>query len=104
MYAVVSLEPSDTWLSLKCSPENFATLIERPGVIPAPYLARSQWVALEAETALARAEVRSLLTEAHALIFAKLPKKMQSQLAATSKRRGRLRASCRKRKMRAKNT
>jgi len=93
----VSLEPDDTWLSFKCSPENFATLTERLGIIPAPYMARAKWVALETETALARAEVQSLLAEAHALIFAGLPKKIQSQLATMPKRRGRARRAARKR-------
>jgi len=86
MYAVASLEPDDTWLSFKCSAENFPELIERPGVIPAPYMARAQWVALETETALPRAELQALLAEAHALIFAKLPKKIQSQLSTPPKR------------------
>src|SRR5579863_3410600 len=65
MYAVVSLEPDDTWLSFKCSPEEFAALTELPGVIPAPYLARAQWVALETDRALPRAEIKRLLAEAH---------------------------------------
>lgn len=86
MYAVVSLEPGDTWLSFKCSDENFADLTGRPGVIPAPYMARAQWVALETETALPRTEIQRLLGEAHALIFAKLPKKTQSQLTASPRR------------------
>jgi len=83
MYAVVSLEPDETWLSFKSSPEDFAALTERPGVVPAPYLARAQWVALETETALPRAELQRLLATAHSLIFAKLPKRTQSQLAAS---------------------
>jgi len=86
MYAVASLEPGDTWLSFKCSDENFAELIERPGVVPAPYMARAQWVALETETAFPRAELQGLLARAHKLIFAKLPKKIQSQLSAPQKR------------------
>lgn len=86
MYAVVSLEPGDHWISFKCSAENFAALTELPGVIPAPYMARAQWISLETETALHRAEIQRLLAEAHALIFAKLPKKTQSQLASSTKR------------------
>lgn len=86
MYAVASLEPGETWLSFKCSSENFAELIERPGIVPAPYMARAQWIALESGAALPRAELQSLLAEAHALIFAKLPKKTQSQLSAPPKR------------------
>jgi predicted DNA-binding protein (MmcQ/YjbR family) len=75
IYAVVSLEPGDHWLSFKSSPDDFATLVERPGIIPAPYLARAQWVALETENAAPRAEIKRMLTQAHDLIFAKLPKK-----------------------------
>ena len=37
MFAVTPLEPARVWLSLKCEAEEFAELIERPGVIPAPY-------------------------------------------------------------------
>src|SRR5712692_7062625 len=44
MYAVVALEPGDHWLSFKSTPEEFADLVERHGVIPAPYLARAHWV------------------------------------------------------------
>ena len=85
MYAVVALEPrerGETWMSFKCGAEEFATLIERPGIIPAPYLARAQWVALEAGDALSRDEVRRLLSEAHSLIFAKLPNSVQKKLSA----------------------
>ena len=84
MYAVVALEPGDHWISFKCSPDDFASLVERPGVIPAPYLARAQWVALETENALPRAETKLLLSGAYALILAKLPKKTQARLLARS--------------------
>ena len=83
MFAVGSLEPQDgVWVSFKTAPEEFATLIEIPGVIPAPYLARAQWVALETEDALPAAELERLLRRAYDLIFAKLPKKKQAELAA----------------------
>jgi predicted DNA-binding protein (MmcQ/YjbR family) len=81
MYAVAALEPREHWLSFKCAADNFAELVERPGIVPAPYLARAQWVALETPSALSREEIKRLLARAHALIFAKLPKKMQALLA-----------------------
>jgi predicted DNA-binding protein (MmcQ/YjbR family) len=87
MYTVVSLEPDETWISFKCSAEEFAALVERPGIIPAPYLARAQWVALETEDALSRDEIRRLLAEAHALIFAKLPKRTQLALSGSDEAR-----------------
>jgi len=93
MYAVVALEPREHWISFKCSAEEFAALTERPGIIPAPYLARAQWVALEVEDALSRDEMRRLLTDAHALIFAKLPKSEQKRLSAAPARKRRDKSS-----------
>src|SRR5947209_19249179 len=58
MYAVTPLEPAPVCLSFKCSPEDFADLTERPGIIPAPYMARAQWVALESDDALTAAELK----------------------------------------------
>ena len=82
MFAVTSLEPAKVCLSFKCSPENFAELIERPGIIPAPYMARAQWVALESDDALSAAEIKRYLRQSYELVFAKLTKKMQSELSA----------------------
>jgi predicted DNA-binding protein (MmcQ/YjbR family) len=82
MYAVANLEPGDHWLSLKCSDEEYPELIERPGIFPAPYLARAHWIALESETTLRRSELQELLKCGHALVIAKLPKRRQAELAA----------------------
>jgi predicted DNA-binding protein (MmcQ/YjbR family) len=57
-------------------------MIERSGINPAPYLARAHWVAIESEDTLPRAEMQQLLSRAHAIVFAKLPKKTQAALAA----------------------
>ncbi len=80
MYAMVVLEPAKVWLSFKCTPEEFGELTDLPGVIPAPYLARAQWVALTTESALPPAEIKRLLRQAHDLVFAKLPRKMQTAM------------------------
>src|SRR3954467_11959253 len=77
MFAVTSLEPAAVCLSFKCSPEDFADLTERPGIIPAPYLARAQWVALESGDALSTDELKRYLRRAYDIIFAKLPKKLR---------------------------
>jgi predicted DNA-binding protein (MmcQ/YjbR family) len=80
MYAVVPLEPGYNFMSFKCSPETFAELIERVGIVPAPYLARAHWVALETANALAPAEVKRLVRQGYELVLAKLPKKTQAML------------------------
>jgi predicted DNA-binding protein (MmcQ/YjbR family) len=82
MFAVAPLESMQVQLCFKCSDEDFADLIERPGIIPAPYLARAHWVALESESALPGPELERLLHQAHSLIVAKLPKKLQARLLA----------------------
>jgi predicted DNA-binding protein (MmcQ/YjbR family) len=86
IFAILALEPSDRWLSFKCTPEDFADLTERPGIIPAPYLARAQWVALETESALPAAELKRLLRKAYDTIAAKLPRKTQAALRSPSPR------------------
>lgn len=88
IFAVTVLEPAPVWLSFKCSPENFVELTERSGIIPAPYLARAQWVALETRDALPPEELALLLRESYDLVVAKLPRKTRYALsqANTSRR------------------
>jgi predicted DNA-binding protein (MmcQ/YjbR family) len=76
MFAVTRLEPAKVWLSLKANPEHFAELTERPGIIPAPYLARAKWIALESADAVPDAELSQLLRESYELVRAKLPRKI----------------------------
>lgn len=86
MFAIVALEPGDVWISFKCSPEQFGELTERAGVIPAPYLSRAHWVALESEDALSTTELKGLLRQAYAIVREKLPRKTQDQLRKTGVR------------------
>ncbi len=81
MYATLVLEPHAVCLAFKCTPEDFDELIERPGIIPAPYAARQKWVALESFDAMQRKELEPRLKKAYDLIFAKLPKKTQRELS-----------------------
>ena len=73
----VLLSPEGNGLSFKCTPEQFAELIEIEGIIPAPYLARNHWVSLTRLDALPRAEVRRRIRESYELVRSKLPKKTQ---------------------------
>jgi len=80
MFAVMNLEPGATALSFKCSLDEFQELSERPGCLPAPYLARAQWIALERLDALPAREVHRLLRQSYDLVVAKLPKKARESL------------------------
>ncbi len=85
MFAVIGLEAaSDHCLSLKCTPEKFAELIEEDGINPAPYVARYHWVALERFDALSEKELKALLRTAYDLVLAKLPKKLRAELEGKS--------------------
>lgn len=81
IFVIAALEPGGNFLSLKSSPEEFVELIERPGIIPAPYMARAHWVALETSRSLEAAELRQRLRRAYDLVFEKLPKKTRAQLS-----------------------
>jgi predicted DNA-binding protein (MmcQ/YjbR family) len=96
MFAHAVLEPAPVWLSFKTSPDNFFELTERPNIIPAPYLARAKWIALETKDALSSAELSALIREAYDIIVAKLPKKTSDSLTAAKPPRSKLRRRKRK--------
>src|SRR5436853_2748899 len=81
MFAATPLEPAPVFLSFKAEPESFAELTERPNIIPAPYLARAQWVALQTRDALPAEELARLLRESYDMVFAKLPKKARDTVS-----------------------
>ena len=83
MFAVAPLEVAPVRLSFKCTPENFLELCERPGIIPAPYMARAQWVALETLNAVSESELRDLLMQSYQLVWERLPKKRREALSGT---------------------
>lgn len=89
MFAITPLEPAPVWLTFKASEESFVDLTERPGIIPAPYLARAKWVALETRDALPPDELAQLLRLSYDLVSAKLPVKTRAALAhpETAKRK-----------------
>jgi predicted DNA-binding protein (MmcQ/YjbR family) len=79
MFAIVNLEPPHQ-LSFKCTPETFGELVERPGLIPAPYLARAMWVQEEQlGDALDAQELEELIRTSYELVKAKLPKRSRSR-------------------------
>ena len=85
MFAVVALERTPASIAFKCTPEEFAELTEREGIIPAPYMARNNWVMLESLDVLPRAELKRLIKDSYAMVAAKLTKKVQAQLRLASK-------------------
>ena len=86
MFAVMATEPSTAMLSFKVSPEEFVQLPEIDGIIPAPYMARAKWVALQRLNVLGDAELKDLLRKSHALVFETLTKKLQAELTSPAKK------------------
>jgi len=84
MFAHSVLIPAPVWLSFKASPESFAELTERVGIIPAPYLARAKWVALETKDALSPDELALLIRASYDMVVAKLPRRVQASLTAAA--------------------
>src|SRR6266481_4048926 len=82
MFAVTPLEPAPVCLSFKASPENFAELTERPNIIPAPYLARAQWVALQTRDALPPEELACLVRDSYVTVCARLPRKTRDAVSS----------------------
>jgi len=82
MFAITPLEPARVWLTLKADPEEFAELTERPGIIPAPYLARAKWISIKTPEVIPAAEVAALLRKSYEQVLAKLPGKTRESLSA----------------------
>src|SRR4051794_19903717 len=68
-------------VSFKATADTFAELIERPGVTPAPYLAKHNWVRCESYSTIPAREFKALIAESYRLVLEKLPKKMQAEIA-----------------------
>jgi predicted DNA-binding protein (MmcQ/YjbR family) len=74
MFVVVNLEPPHQ-IGFKCTPDSFAELIERDGIIPAPYLARAMWVQeTELGAALEVRELEALIRSSYDLVVSTLPR------------------------------
>lgn len=88
MFALVNLSADRHGvISFAAGPERFAELIETEAFTPAPYLARAHWVAAQSWGALRTTEWEQELRAAHAVVFAKLPKRTRDVLAMPPKQR-----------------
>ncbi len=83
MFALINLDfdAHVRVMSFSAGPERFHELVENEGVIPAPYMARLHWVALERWGAIPNRELEDLLSAARDLTYEKLPKKTKDALA-----------------------
>ncbi|MDP3847889.1 MAG: MmcQ/YjbR family DNA-binding protein [Pseudomonas sp.] len=61
-------------LAFKVDSDLFLGLVDRPGIRPAPYLARAHWISMAIPVPLSEAELQQLLRRSHQLVVRKLPK------------------------------
>ncbi len=81
IFVAMNLELSASgFLSFKCSPEIFAELVERPGIVPAPYVGRYCWVSLERPGVVDWTELTALIRDSYQMVRDKLPRSIQKKL------------------------
>jgi predicted DNA-binding protein (MmcQ/YjbR family) len=91
MFCLLNLDGGEHGVvSYSAGPERYAELVEREGLMPAPYMARIHWVAAERWPAWRNAEWQDELRAARDLTYAKLPKKVKDTLALPKTERERL--------------
>src|SRR3954464_11521822 len=69
MFAVSGSQVPAQGISFKVDDERFLELTDRPGIIPAPYLARAKWVYLTGDARLGNEEAAALLRRSWELVF-----------------------------------
>lgn len=90
MFAVMRFEGRRfRGLSLKVAAESFHILTREPGIIPAPYLARAGWVALDRLDRLPASQLKAYVERGYVLVAARLPRKLQAQIARPALARAR---------------
>jgi predicted DNA-binding protein (MmcQ/YjbR family) len=67
--------------SFCAGPDRYHQLLEIDGIIPAPYLARAFWVALESYDVLPSRDLKEELLNGHGIVYNKLTKKTRELLA-----------------------
>ena len=83
-------------LSYAAGPERYADLLERDGLVPAPYMARIHWVAAERWNVFSATEWQRELRAAYEITLAKLPKKVRATLDLPAAQQRRLIAEARR--------
>jgi predicted DNA-binding protein (MmcQ/YjbR family) len=80
MFAVFSGTADTPYLSFKADEMGFEMLTQHGGFVPAPYLARAQWVRAEESVPMPLADLEAYLRRAYETVVAKLPKKTREAL------------------------
>jgi predicted DNA-binding protein (MmcQ/YjbR family) len=77
------LGPERGRLSFKVGPNRFLEMIDQPGIVSAPYMARAYWVSINEPGDFTEAELANHVRQSYELVRADLPKKTQRALGVT---------------------
>ena len=80
MFCVTGADSIAGGLSLKCTPEKFAELIERENIDPAAYVGRYKWIRIHDLNAVTPGELKDLISTSYQLVHDKLPKAVRDTL------------------------
>jgi len=80
MFLVTGPDQSPPTASIKVSDEEFESLTNRQGIIPAPYMAKHKWVYLDSINRFSKKEWELYAKQAFDLVSAKLSKKQKKLL------------------------
>lgn len=83
MFLVTAPDNSPVSASFKASDEDFNTLPEREGFIPAPYMARLKWIYVDSISRFSPKEWAQHLRIAYDLVVEKLPARTRASLGAS---------------------
>ena len=91
MFCLINLDgQSRAVISYSAGAERFPDLLEQDSFIPAPYMARIHWVAVERWSGMRNAEWQSELRAAHQITLARLPRRIREQIALPAAAREKL--------------
>lgn len=85
MFLVTGPDNVPATASFKTSDEDFNTLPNRAGFIPAPYMARNKWIFTDDISRFSKKEWANYLQKSYTIIAAKLPLKLQKEIASGKK-------------------
>lgn len=80
MFCVTNADSISGGISLKCTPDKFAELIEREGIDPAAYVGRYKWVSIHDLNAVTPVELKSLIETSYQLVLEKLPARIRDSI------------------------
>jgi predicted DNA-binding protein (MmcQ/YjbR family) len=80
MFAIFPQIESHVLCMFKCTPETFEQLSKRDGFIPAPYLARAQWMAVTNFSVLTEKSMEEYLRVSYHLVASKLTRKIRQEI------------------------